>query len=83
MATKEQLRALITAQPFEPFLIRMTGGRIFTIRHPENAACDHKGRALVVLDREGIHQADMLLVEVMEPVHSAPSGDGNGPQGQG
>jgi hypothetical protein len=78
MATKEQLRSLITAQPFVPFVIRMTGGRVFTIEHPENAACDHGGRALVVLDRQGIHQAEMLLVEVMEPVSSTSSG-GNGP----
>ena len=44
MATREQLRAFITAQPFRPFVIRMTGGRFFTIAHPENAACDPKGR---------------------------------------
>ena len=44
MGTPEQLRALITAQPFEPFLIRMAGGRVFTVRHPENAACDFRGR---------------------------------------
>jgi len=76
MATKEQLRAFITAQPFLPFVIRMTGGRVFTIAHPENAACDPKGRALVILDRAGIHQAEMLLVEVMEPADTTPSGNG-------
>ena len=76
MATREQLRAFITAQPFRPFVIRMTGGRFFTIAHPENAACDPKGRALVILDGAGIHQAEMLLVEVMEPADSTPSGNG-------
>jgi len=79
MATREQLRALITASPFDPFVIRMTGGRVFTVRHPENAACDLRGRALVVLDQEGIHQVEMLLVEVMEPVASATSDEANGP----
>ena len=33
MATREQLRAFITEQPFRPFVIRMTGGRFFTIAH--------------------------------------------------
>jgi hypothetical protein len=78
MATKEQLRELITAQPFIPFVIRMTGGRVFTVRHPENASCDSKGRGLWIHDDKGTHQAEMLLVEVMEPVASAAPGDGNG-----
>ena len=69
MATREQLRSFITASPFLQFVIRLTGGRTFVIQHPENAACDPKGRALVVLDHEGIHQVEMLLVEVMEPVN--------------
>jgi hypothetical protein len=46
MATKEQLRELITAQPFVPLLIRMNGGRFFTVTHPENASCDIKGGGL-------------------------------------
>ncbi len=61
----------MTASPFVPFVIRVTGGRVFTVRHPENAACDPAGRALVVLDQDGIHQAEMLLVEVMEPISAA------------
>lgn len=43
MATNEQLRELTTAQPFVPFVVRMTGGRVFTVKHPENASCDLKG----------------------------------------
>ena len=58
----------------------MAGGRVFTVRHPENAACDPNGRALVILDDEGIHFAEMLLVEVMEPATSAEPGPAtNGP----
>jgi hypothetical protein len=81
MATPEQLRALITAQPFEPFLIRMAGGRVFTVRHPENAACDLRGRALVVLDHDGIQHVEMLLVEGMEPAGSKAGREGNGAEG--
>jgi hypothetical protein len=36
----------------------MPGGRSFTIRHPENAACDPGGRALVVLDDYVNHHAE-------------------------
>jgi hypothetical protein len=75
MATKEQLRELITAQPFVPFVIRMNGGRVFTVRHPENASCDRKGRGLWVHDDTVTHQAEMLLVEVMKPVDSTASGN--------
>src|SRR5262249_1396055 len=70
MATKEQLRALITAKPFRPFLIKMASGERFTIRHPENAACDRDGRSLTVYDDE-MQMVEMLLVEIMEPVSSA------------
>ena len=80
MATRDQLRSMLTAQPFVPFVIRMTGGRAFTVRHPELAACDLRGRALTVYDETGMHQAEMLLVEVMEPAAPAPPDQPNGPQ---
>ena len=79
MATREQLREMITASPFRPFVIRMTGGRAFNVRHPENASCDLRGRALTVYDEAGIHSVEMLLVEVMEPVDSPATKQGNGP----
>ena len=68
MATREQLRSMSTAQPFRPFVIKMNSGRSFTIRHPENAACDSLSRSLVVFDDEGLHHVEMFLVEVIEPV---------------
>ena len=51
------------------------------VRHPENASCDPKGRAMAIFDDDGTHLLEMLLVEVMEPVKSpAQSGtEGNGP----
>jgi AhpD family alkylhydroperoxidase len=75
MATKEQLRAMITAKPFRPFVIKMASGERFTIRHPENAACDRDGRSLTVYDDE-MHLVQMLLVEVMEPESAAEIGPG-------
>ena len=77
MATREQLRAFTTARPFQPFIIKMASGEKFTIRHPENAACDERGRNLVVFSG-GMRLVEMLLVEVMEPVESPASNQGNG-----
>jgi hypothetical protein len=72
MATKEQLRTMVTAQPFRPYMIRMAGGRTFTVRHPENASCDPNGRSLVIQDADGMHLVEMLLVEVIEEAQSSP-----------
>jgi hypothetical protein len=65
MATRELLRSLTTARPFQPFVIKMASGERLTVKHPENAACDEKGRNLVVFSN-GMHLVEMLLVEVME-----------------
>jgi hypothetical protein len=78
MATPDQLRQFITAQPFVPFMIRMNGGRSFLVRHPENAACDQRGRALAVFDDDGTHLLEMLLVEVIEPATSPADSSGKG-----
>jgi hypothetical protein len=77
MATPDQLRAMITTRPFQPFIIKMASGERFTIRHPENAACDDRGRSLTVYD-QGLHLVEMLLVEVMEPATAPVEPDGNG-----
>ena len=77
MATREQLRAFTTAKPFQPFIIKMASGERFTIKHPENTACDEKGRNLVVFSN-GMRLVEMLLVEVMEPATSPADPGGNG-----
>jgi len=80
MATPDQLRQMITARPFRPFLIKLASGESFTVGHPENASCDPRGRSLVVQDNDGLHLVEMLLVEVMEqvksPAQSGTEGDG-------
>ncbi len=79
MATPVQLRHLTTAQPFRAFMVRMTNGRTFTIKHPENAACDDRGRSMMVFEGEEMHLVEMLLVEELVPVASEQAGvPGNG-----
>jgi hypothetical protein len=48
MATPDQLRTMITARPFLPFLVKLGSGQTFTVKHAENASCDPKGRSMVV-----------------------------------
>jgi len=76
MATRDQLRQMVTTQPFRPFMVKLAGGRSFTVRHPELVACSVNGREMTVYDDAGVHLVEMLLVEVMEPV--TPDGDGPG-----
>jgi hypothetical protein len=83
MATVEQLRSMITARPFQPFLIKMASGESFTVRHPENASCDPRGRSLVVQNLDGLHRLEMLLVEIMEPVGSPADAGPRPAQGDG
>jgi hypothetical protein len=79
MATPEQLREMVNARPFKPFIVSVSG-RSFTILHPENAACDLRGRSMTVYDKQGMHLVDMRLVEVVEPVESTvdPAAEGGG-----
>ena len=79
MATREQFKAMVTAQPFKQFIVRLGSGRSFTVAHPELAACDVPGHGMTVYDDEGMHRIDMLSVEVLEPVVAVQSkSDGNG-----
>lgn len=79
MATRDQLRKMLSTRPFQPFFVRLTGGRVFTVRHPELASCDVHGRDMTIEDDEGSHLVEMLLVEVMEPATSQTEQGGNGP----
>jgi hypothetical protein len=74
MAAPVQLRQPTTARPFLPFLVRMTSEREFTIRHPENAACDDRGRSMTVFEGEQMHLVEMLLVEELVPLDSEQAG---------
>ena len=80
MATREQVRALTTAQPFRPFVIKLASGRTFEVRHPENVACDLLSRGMTVYDEQGMHLLEMTQVELMEPVAkpAPPTSEGNG-----
>lgn len=80
MATREQVRAMVRAEPFRPFYVRLASGAYFEVRHPENVACSVNGDEMTVYDDGGMHLVDMMLVEVLEraPSPAATKGKGKG-----
>lgn len=49
----EQVRHFLTSVPFRPFEIHCSGGEIFRVEHPENAAV--VGQCVVVALPDGQH----------------------------
>ncbi len=86
MATPNQVREVVRAQPFVPFVIHLADGRKFDVRHPEFVAVAPNGRELLfVADDQGIHQFEMLLVAEIEtpapalPTNPTPTPSGGNP----
>jgi hypothetical protein len=71
MVTREQLRAMMTARPFRPFLVKLADGRSFAVEYPENVGCSVDGREMVVHDNDGMHLVEMLQVLELTP-HARP-----------
>ena len=83
MATREQLRAFLTRQPFRPFRIILGCDRTFTVRHPELASCSIDGREMVVYDDDGMHLLEMLMVEILEDANEPARNEAPPPRGNG
>jgi hypothetical protein len=80
MATHQQIRFMQTQQPFQPFSVKLNGGRSFEVRHPENISCSVNGREIVVHDEEGMHLIEALMIEILEPLGKSGTkkGESNG-----
>jgi hypothetical protein len=80
MATFNQIREAVRAQPFQPFILRLADGRSYQVNHPEFVAVSPNGRELLfVADDQGIHQIEMLLVlEIETPGQPTASAEGDG-----
>ncbi len=80
--TTEELRKLLEARPFQPFVIRTGDGRETRVSHPE--AVGYSGRiATYIHPIGGVEIFDLFLVSslfVDVPTPGAPS-DGNGGEG--
>jgi len=68
----DELRTLLQATPFRPFILYLASEKAFSVRHPEFAVITPRGRTLILLhsDDEAFDILDVPLiarVEVQEP----------------
>lgn len=70
----------LTAEPFEPFRLRMASGHTYEVRHPEMVTV---GRSSLVVhtvdddDRTRWHNVSLMLLEEIQPLNP-PAKQGNG-----
>jgi hypothetical protein len=62
MATTNQIRSAMHAQPFRSFVVHLADGTSFSVRHPDFISVAVQGLDLVIHDDEGMHLIDMSLV---------------------
>jgi hypothetical protein len=74
MATRDQVRAMVTARPFRPFTVRTNSGQIYTVHHPELVSVSVDGRGMQLNDDDGLHLLEMLCVDAMDPVPAPQQG---------
>ena len=66
MATMNQVREAMHAQPFQPFVIHLVDGRSFRVPHPDFVAVANMREMVFVGDDEGIHHVALPLVVDIE-----------------
>jgi len=68
MATMDQVRRAMHAQPFQPFTLHLADGRAFVVKHPDFVAVANRREIVFVGDDEGIHDIELpLILEVETP----------------
>lgn len=70
---KEQLTKLLTARPFQPFIIKMSIGESWEVRHPENLAVGKHFMVLIEPETDRTHDLYLLHVTAFERQPSIPS----------
>ncbi len=66
MATMNQIREAMHAQPFRPFILHLINGRTFRVKHPDFIAVANIREMVFVGDDEGIHNIELPLVIELE-----------------
>ena len=84
MMTSTRVQSYVGAEPFLPFVIKMTGGEIFEIRHPEmifvsrtTAIVFTSGTDQAGEFRERKREISIMLIESIEPLESPDVHDQN------
>jgi hypothetical protein len=68
VATMNQVREAMHAQPFRPFILHLVNGRSFRVKHPDFIAVANIREMVFVGDDDGIHNIELpLVIEVEIP----------------
>jgi hypothetical protein len=69
MASPNQIREMMHAQPFRAFTVHLVAGRSYYVRHPDFIAisADARHRDLTIYDDAGMHLIDLNLVVEHHP----------------
>ncbi|MEQ1827011.1 MAG: hypothetical protein ABL921_13735 [Pirellula sp.] len=70
---KEQLTKLLRATPFAPFIIKMSDGQAYEVRHPENLAVGKHFMVLIEPETDRTHDLYLLHVTSFERNPTVPS----------
>jgi hypothetical protein len=66
--TTQQLRAMLSAVPFQPFDVHLADGRAIPVRHPELVFITPGGRTVgIAVHDDAIEILDLLLVTSLKP----------------
>lgn len=72
--TIEAIRDAVHAEPFRPFRLRLAGGPVVNVGHPDYIAFGPKGRTLVVYgDDDNFRFLDTMLISEIENLSRGPS----------
>ena len=66
----DEIRQLIHAEPFHPFLIHLEDGRKLRVKHPDYIATSPSGRTVVVFENR--NGADIIDVPLIVSVQVEP-----------
>ncbi len=72
--TVEQMREVLTARPFRPFVLETSDGNRLEVRHPENMMLLGAGRTVVVAKDDATAKiVDLLHVTAIDFPNGKPS----------
>ncbi len=71
MAMTDEVRKLLHAVPFQPFLVKTSDGKQYRVKHPDFVAISPKGGRLTLFDdEETTTTVSALHIVAVEPVRA-------------
>ena len=67
----ETIRKWLNRRPFEPFVLRLSNGENYEIRHPENAALGKTRMAIVIPEADRFVHVSLVHIHSIESLQTA------------